>query len=69
MKNIIFVAVFVSIIYCQSKQKLVWSDEFDTEGAPDTTKWNYDLEMAVPKCAVGETMKHNSILINQKILG
>lgn len=22
--------------------KLVWSDEFDHEGMPDTTKWNYD---------------------------
>jgi beta-glucanase (GH16 family) len=49
MKNILFVAVFVSIICCQSKQKLVWSDEFDTEGAPDTTKWNYDLGDGCPK--------------------
>ena len=23
--------------------KLVWSDEFNTDGAPDATKWNYDL--------------------------
>ncbi|WP_428228805.1 family 16 glycosylhydrolase [Flavobacterium sp.] len=23
--------------------KLVWSDEFNTDGAPDVTKWNYDL--------------------------
>lgn len=23
--------------------KLVWSDEFDTDGAPDPTKWTYDL--------------------------
>ncbi|WP_372948952.1 family 16 glycosylhydrolase [Mariniphaga sp.] len=22
--------------------QLVWSDEFDTDGLPDTTKWNYD---------------------------
>src|SRR5689334_17447340 len=22
--------------------KLIWSDEFDKEGAPDTTKWNYE---------------------------
>ena len=22
--------------------KLVWSDEFDTDGLPDSTKWNYD---------------------------
>lgn len=24
-------------------KKLVWSDEFNTDGAPDATKWNYDL--------------------------
>lgn len=23
--------------------ELVWSDEFNTDGAPDATKWNYDL--------------------------
>lgn len=23
--------------------KLVWSDEFDTNGAPDATKWGYDI--------------------------
>ncbi len=25
------------------KWSLVWSDEFDQEGAPDTTKWTYDV--------------------------
>ncbi|MFH6997018.1 family 16 glycosylhydrolase [Flavobacterium sp. FlaQc-57] len=24
-------------------KNLVWSDEFNTDGAPDTAKWNYDL--------------------------
>jgi beta-glucanase (GH16 family) len=23
--------------------KLVWADEFDTKGAPDSTKWSYDI--------------------------
>ena len=23
--------------------KLVWSDEFNTDGKPDTTKWGYDI--------------------------
>ena len=22
---------------------LTWSDEFDTDGAPDSTKWGYDV--------------------------
>ncbi len=26
-----------------SKWKLVWSDEFDVDGAPDLTKWTYDV--------------------------
>lgn len=26
-----------------SEYKLVWSDEFDYEGKPDPTKWNYDI--------------------------
>ena len=25
-----------------SEWQLVWSDEFDTDGLPDSTKWNYD---------------------------
>lgn len=27
---------------CQQPFKLVWSDEFDYTGFPDSTKWNYD---------------------------
>lgn len=26
----------------QNDWELVWSDEFETDGLPDTTKWNYD---------------------------
>ncbi len=29
--------------YCKEGYQLVWSDEFDYEGAPDPAKWNYDL--------------------------
>jgi beta-glucanase (GH16 family) len=38
------------MISCQNQQgqKLVWSDEFDNAGAPDTTKWNYDLGDGCP---------------------
>ncbi len=24
--------------------ELVWNDEFDYEGLPDSTKWSYDIE-------------------------
>lgn len=30
------------------ERKLVWSDEFDKDGAPDPTKWNYDLGNGCP---------------------
>jgi beta-glucanase (GH16 family) len=29
-------------------KKLVWSDEFDKNGAPDATRWNYDLGDGCP---------------------
>jgi hypothetical protein len=32
----------------QKKKKLVWSDEFNTNGLPDTTKWGYDLGRGCP---------------------
>ena len=28
---------------CKKSPELVWSDEFDYTGTPDTSKWNYDL--------------------------
>ena len=30
------------------ERNLVWSDEFETAGLPDTTKWNYDLGDGCP---------------------
>jgi beta-glucanase (GH16 family) len=29
--------------YSVSPTKLIWSDEFDIDGAPDSTKWDYDV--------------------------
>jgi len=34
--------------------KLLWSDEFDTDGSPDPTKWDYDLGDGCPElCSWG----------------
>lgn len=50
----IYFLLLVLIIYsCNSveekdKYKLVWSDEFDTPGLPDTSKWSYDKAMGCP---------------------
>src|SRR6187401_247939 len=32
-----------TLLLFSCKKNLVWSDEFDTNGKPDTTKWNYDI--------------------------
>src|ERR1041385_1028428 len=44
MKYLIII-VAAGIIACQEidRRKLVWSDEFNTPGKPDDTKWSYDL--------------------------
>jgi len=33
----------ISVTVLPTKQTLVWSDEFDKNGAPDPTKWGYDI--------------------------
>lgn len=30
------------VVHAQKNYKLVWSDEFNKKGAPDSTKWNYE---------------------------
>jgi len=42
-------SIFLSIFFGDApKGKLVWSDEFDTSGLPDSTKWQYDLGNGCP---------------------
>ena len=36
------VAFFCGFAF-QASAELIWSDEFDTNGAPDATVWSYDL--------------------------
>jgi beta-glucanase (GH16 family) len=33
----------ITAIFFSCEKTLVWSDEFDGNGLPDSTKWNYDL--------------------------
>ncbi len=45
VRNIVILSIaFFLIIGCSQRNKyeLVWSDEFDYEGLPDESKWNYD---------------------------
>jgi beta-glucanase (GH16 family) len=39
----IFMLFFTSICKAQKPWKLVWSDEFNYQGLPDSTKWAYDV--------------------------
>lgn len=40
----------IALISCsrEATSHLVWSDEFDVAGAPDSAKWGYDLGAGVP---------------------
>jgi beta-glucanase (GH16 family) len=50
MKHMLFIltsAIFLTG-YSQVERKLVWSDEFDKAGAPDASKWGYDMGDGCP---------------------
>ncbi|MCC6836036.1 MAG: glycoside hydrolase family 16 protein, partial [Cytophagales bacterium] len=47
----LLICIATTIVSCQKityQKKPVWSDEFDYSGAPDSTKWNYDLGDGCP---------------------
>jgi beta-glucanase (GH16 family) len=48
--SICFLLSILSLGACQEndRPRLVWSDEFDYTGAPDSTRWNYDLGTGNP---------------------
>lgn len=39
----IVIPACISSVSAQVKRKLVWSDEFNYKGLPDSTKWGYDV--------------------------
>ncbi|MCS7019118.1 MAG: glycoside hydrolase family 16 protein [Bernardetiaceae bacterium] len=52
MKFLLIVGIIVYLVACQSPTKqhsvdnngqLIWQDEFEGNGMPDTTKWSYDV--------------------------
>jgi beta-glucanase (GH16 family) len=50
IRNILLFTVLLGVWSCEDSQKLekrnyqlVWQDEFDADGAPDDTKWTYDI--------------------------
>lgn len=45
---IVIAGTILSSCSTSKKQNLVWADEFDAPGAPDSTKWNYDMGDGCP---------------------
>jgi hypothetical protein len=47
---LLVVVVLMMFARCEqpSKKSLVWSDEFEYSGTPDSTKWTYDLGDGCP---------------------
>ncbi|MBL0744616.1 glycoside hydrolase family 16 protein [Chryseolinea lacunae] len=43
LRIIALASIYIMACSGTNKQTLVWADEFDTPGAPDTTKWTFDL--------------------------
>jgi beta-glucanase (GH16 family) len=60
-KVVVVILVGLACFGCRSTKnahtnkdlQLVWSDEFDGNGLPDTTKWGYDLGDGCPNCGWG----------------
>ena len=48
MKLSIIILGLALSIGCSTDANLVWSDEFDVDGQPDSTKWTYDLGDGCP---------------------
>jgi hypothetical protein len=48
---------------------LVWSDEFNIDGAPDPTKWTYDLGRGENGWGNGEKQNYTNLAKNVKIAG
>jgi beta-glucanase (GH16 family) len=49
-KNLIYLLPIFVLVACTTteQRKLIWSDEFNYTGQPDSTKWNYDLGDGCP---------------------
>jgi len=51
MNKISGVIILLILMACQQKKngnKLVWADEFNTTGTPDSARWNYDMGDGCP---------------------
>lgn len=65
------------VLSANKEVKLVWSDEFEIDGLPDQTKWNYDIGDGCPRvCGWGnnelqyytEADKRNSRVANGNLI-
>lgn len=60
MRLCIAASFFFHAACSQRETRLVWSDEFDNSGVPDTTKWSYDLGDGCPQvCGWGNNERQH----------
>src|SRR6187549_2553310 len=54
---ILSIAALATLVSCNESidKKLVWSDEFEDTGTPDSTKWGYNLGDGCPNCGWGNS--------------
>ena len=54
---IVPIAALATLMSCNESidKKLVWSDEFEYAGTPDSTKWGYNLGDGCPNCGWGNS--------------
>lgn len=61
MKYFYFLSILIFFTQCEQKQDyLIWSDEFDGEGLPDSDKWNIITGNGCPElCGFGNNEKQH----------
>ncbi|GAL90741.1 glycoside hydrolase family 16 protein [Jejuia pallidilutea] len=56
-------------VYVQTELSLIWQDEFDTDGAPDASKWGYNTGTGDNGWGNNESQYYTNRLDNAKVEG
>ncbi|MEN3323679.1 glycoside hydrolase family 16 protein [Mariniflexile soesokkakense] len=57
----------VTVFVAEKGPQLIWSDEFNTDGAPDTSKWGYDIGNGVNGWGNGEKQYYTNRSDNVRV--
>jgi beta-glucanase (GH16 family) len=64
----VLVTLLVASASAQTYTNLVWSDEFETDGAPDSSKWTYDIGTGSNGWGNNELEYYTDRLVNAQVL-